>query len=512
MPPWPEQTGPRISRRGLLVAGGSVLLLSACAAPGPVASPTSGPASGPPSLPTTPTVSPSPNTARHTVSELLGRTPFYVAHRGSGDNWVEHTLDAYLRSVEAGALAVEISVHATSDGVLVCHHDSNLRRMTGVDAEIEAMTWAELSQIENDARSWLGPNAALQPIPRLDDVLGRIGYRTVVFLEDKQGGNAPAILDLVGDRDGSRERTVWKQAAGAAGPNAEAQARGYLTWGYFAGSPDEPIEQIAPLFDLVGIKSDASDAVLARIVASGRPVIAWEVHRRSVRDRLVSLGVQGMMCSNVPYVTGVVPPAATDAFATGLRSAGDLPSTTWKIDVAAQPEIRPSARSIRFAGPVQTTYLLGSLGTLPIGRSKVAFSLRWPDASPSGADRAGIAIADDDRPVAADVGNDVSGSVSSLASIQITLDGLGTLMISGRTAVGSFLDPISTSTPAPKAAEWIELSAEVGPDGITVARRATGDRLRTTDYARAGGYLSVVRSSFGSGDVEFRHVSVSSLD
>jgi len=490
-----------------------VLLLSACASPAPASTSTPGPISAPPSIPATPTVSPSPNTTRHTISELLERTPFYVAHRGSGDNFVEHTLDAYERSVAAGALAVEISVHATSDGVLVCHHDSNLRRMTGVEAEIESMTWAELSVIENDARGWLGAGAALQPIPRLDTVLARIGYRTVVFIEDKQGGNAPAILDLVEERDGSRERTVWKQAAGTAGPNMEARARGYLTWGYFAGSPEEPIEQIAPLFDLVGVKSDSPDAVLTRVVASGRPVMAWEVHRRSVRDRLVSFGVQGMMCSNLPYVTGVVAPTATDAFATGLRGAGDLPPTTWKTDPTLQPRITPAARSIRLASPSQTTYLMGSLGTLPMGRAKVEFSLRWPDASPTGADSAGIGLAPDDAPLAADVASGPALDLGySRASIHLTLDGMGTLTLSGRTAEGNFLDAATTSTPAPRSGQWVELSAEIGPSGITISRRGTGGRLAAPGIGWAGGYLSLVRSGLGIGDVEFRHVSISALD
>ena len=72
------------------------------------------------------------DTGPFTVASLLAAPSFFVAHRGSGDNWPEHTMRAYKGSAAAGLKAIEVSVSATSDGVLVCHHDLNTQRVTGI--------------------------------------------------------------------------------------------------------------------------------------------------------------------------------------------------------------------------------------------------------------------------------------------------------------------------------------------------------------------------------------------
>ncbi len=176
-----------ISRRGFLIGGLSTVVLAGCSAP-PRASRT--PSETIPAAPS-PSGAPSPSRAPIPldVRELIGRPRFYVGHRGSGDNWPEHTLAAYRNSLQAGAEAVEISVCSTSDGVLICHHDLSGARVLGVDRKIADMTWSEVSARSVDARSWLGVNTPLEPVSRLEDVLRELDPNTLVFIEDKQGTN-----------------------------------------------------------------------------------------------------------------------------------------------------------------------------------------------------------------------------------------------------------------------------------------------------------------------------------
>ena len=74
----------------------------------------------------------------------------------------ENSMKAFRAAVRHG-FGSELDVHLTKDGRLVVFHDTNLVRMTGVDCQIEQMTWPELSRLRLlDTTS---------PIPLLEEVL-----------------------------------------------------------------------------------------------------------------------------------------------------------------------------------------------------------------------------------------------------------------------------------------------------------------------------------------------------
>jgi len=80
------------------------------------------------------------------------RPGFRWAHQGGAREGPSNTLYAMRRAMQAGADGLEIDVHATSDGVLVCAHDADLRRMTGRAGRISALTFQELRSFNAAAR------------------------------------------------------------------------------------------------------------------------------------------------------------------------------------------------------------------------------------------------------------------------------------------------------------------------------------------------------------------------
>ncbi len=100
------------------------------------------------------------------MSVWRGGAPFVVGHRGGrGDGWPpENTLEAFERSRNEGALAIELDVRTSADGVAVVFHDPGLSSMTnGRDARAVArVPLAELRAID------LGGGAR---IPTLADAL-----------------------------------------------------------------------------------------------------------------------------------------------------------------------------------------------------------------------------------------------------------------------------------------------------------------------------------------------------
>lgn len=463
-----------LTRRRFLILGTAALALTACFPAEPV-----------------PVI--------YTIKDLLATTPFYIAHRGSGDNWPEHTRAAYSRSVLAGAKAIEVSVQSTSDGVLVCHHDLSTLRMTGVDLIIAESSYAELERLNVDARKWLGPNCVLLPIPKLKDVLDEHAAKRVVFIEDKQGTNTDALLALMDSYPDPTEHFVWKQPA----PSQRfkvAQAKGYASWGYFSPEDFDKVTQLAPNFDYLGIYHTAPESLIKELVATGKPVICWEIHTRSLRDTMAAWGVKGMMCSNIPYVTKAVSQYTNDQFATGLRPAGDLPSP---LALNRQPLIAPGAASVRMV-ELKSSYCMGSMG--PIDRSDYTlnFDMAWPDAVPADFEHSGIAFGQEsDAPY-------LVREPSSVSGYHVVLRGNGSLELFSRKASvvsGKLIQKVQTSAPRP--GNWMRFRIKLSASNIVVERiDGAGWRFSASDNTFRGRFFSLTQNYDKGPATLFRGIAV----
>ncbi|MBX2849048.1 MAG: hypothetical protein KTR16_12055 [Acidiferrobacterales bacterium] len=70
------------------------------------------------------------------MTQLLGRRPILIAHRGYSGRYPENTLLSYQAAYTHGAKYMELDLQLTSDCVPVLHHDTSLQRMAGVDLDI----------------------------------------------------------------------------------------------------------------------------------------------------------------------------------------------------------------------------------------------------------------------------------------------------------------------------------------------------------------------------------------
>lgn len=436
----------------------------------------------------------------HTVSELLATTPFYVAHRGSGDNWPEHTQIAYRNAVAAGATAIEVSVHSTRDGVLVCHHDDSTLRMTGKDLDISRTDYALLAELDVNASAWLGPNSVVARIPKLVDVLEEHAPYRVVFIEDKQGTNTAALLEILGQYQDPTEHFVWKQPAPSRRVESFA-AQGYKSWGYFSEADFDKVAELAADFDLVGIPGNAPEQVVKTLVSSGKPVMCWDVHSRSVRDAMTAWGVRGFMCSNYPYVASARHVGRNDLFATGLRAAGDLPMP---ITVERQPQIVAGSASIIMHRKEKVSYSMGSLCPVTEENYSITFSLAWPERVPFDSDHLGLAFAQiSDAPY-------LVREKSTIGGYHMVLRGNGSMELFVRPAgqvSGHQLGAVLTEKP--QAGRWMQFRVQLGPQNIRVERIDGGGwALSVDDATFRGGYFSLCRNYNEGPAAEFRGVTV----
>lgn len=109
---------------------------------------------------------------RRDHSKFTGKS---FAHRGlHGDGIPENSLAAFKRAREAG-YGVELDVQYTKDGKIVVFHDKSLKRMCGVDKDLQEFTFEELQEFSLKDSD--------EKIPLFEDVL-----RTIV--------NIPLVCEI----------------------------------------------------------------------------------------------------------------------------------------------------------------------------------------------------------------------------------------------------------------------------------------------------------------------------
>lgn len=77
---------------------------------------------------------------------FMDEKPLILGHRGMGVGEGENSLLSLVKAVQIGADGVELDVALTSDGVVVLTHDSNLKRIVGLDREVSKITFKELKR------------------------------------------------------------------------------------------------------------------------------------------------------------------------------------------------------------------------------------------------------------------------------------------------------------------------------------------------------------------------------
>lgn len=115
---------------------------------------------------------------------------WYYAHRGFHDNKTdapENSAKAMRLAVENG-YGIELDVQLTKDERVVVFHDANLKRICGVDAKVNSMTYGELQQLR-----LLNSD---ETIPLFSDVLKIIDGKVPLIMEVKMVDTKTRICEL----------------------------------------------------------------------------------------------------------------------------------------------------------------------------------------------------------------------------------------------------------------------------------------------------------------------------
>lgn len=321
---------------------------------------------------------PTPAMAQTLAGEPLGDVKV-IAHRGASGYAPEHTFFAYDLAIEQDSDFIECDMQMTSDGVLVCVHDSTVDRTSDGTGDIEQLSLADLRAL--DWGSWFNdtatePNerfagAQVVPFEEQLDCYRAINPRVRFHIETKSpeslGGAMEAELARVlGDRglipeDGPNPATdlAIVQSFSRLSLEIMKSEEPRLATALLFAAPDGTnvtLEEAA-----LGTVPDVADAMapnsaflaanptyIDNVHANGAEVHTWTVDDEAQMQRLVDAGVDGIF-TNVPDVARQVVDGGGNAVSAELRgNPADVDPLC--PGVAGTVERDTIAESMRFSG------------------------------------------------------------------------------------------------------------------------------------------------------------------
>jgi glycerophosphoryl diester phosphodiesterase len=242
-----------------------------------------------------------------------------IAHRGGKRVAPEETLAAYRDAADTGVDVLEMDLHATSDGVVVCMHDATVDRTTDGTGRIKDMTFDQLRDLDAGYRFTTDGGQSYPyrgqgvVVPTLEEVLE--AYGNFYFItEIKQ--SSPSIVDAVLDvfeRTGTADRVVI--AAGDDNVIVELREKNpgiftslaageMLTFATLEAQDERTYHPPAGFLHPPWEVADAEFMDRAR--RFGLKVHVWTVDDRPTMERCIDLGIDGIMTDDPAELESVI--------------------------------------------------------------------------------------------------------------------------------------------------------------------------------------------------------------
>ena len=228
-----------------------------------------------------------------------------IAHRGSSRAAPENTLAAVHLAIEEGADWVEIDVQETAYGNVVVFHDSDFKRLAGVDLRLRDATLADLKEL--DVGSWFDASFAEERVPTLDEVLRACRHKAVVNIELKYHGHEQQleqrVVEIVEAENMSTD--VVTMSLKAEGVRKMKELRPDWPAGLLLSASAGKLGRIDA--DFVGVNVDfATHRSVKSAHRSGKQVLVWTVNDASTMLTMISRGVDGLITDDPALARAVL--------------------------------------------------------------------------------------------------------------------------------------------------------------------------------------------------------------
>lgn len=240
------------------------------------------------------------NTAGADDGYFAPPTPRVLAHRGLAIDAPENTLLAFARALSVGASHIETDVHVSADGVAMVSHDADLRRVAGRALSVLDLTANELRRIDlGFGQGFCSLSEALDGFPdaRFNIDIKAAGAVGPTIEAIRETGAIKRVL--VGSFSSKRRLAAVRELPGIA---TSVSARGAVAAIAAARSrAARPLSRILRDVDAVQLPVSVlgMPSFTARTIGAlhraGVEVHAWTINTLAEMDRLLALGVDGLV-------------------------------------------------------------------------------------------------------------------------------------------------------------------------------------------------------------------------
>ena len=218
-----------------------------------------------------------------------------TAHRGSSVSAPENTMAALEKAVEEMADRAEIDVQETADGQIVLCHDTNLKRVAGVNKKVSDLTLEQIKKL--DVGSWFSSQYQGEQIPTLEEVMEYAKGKIDLNIEIKNLGNASdlpeKVMELIGQHEMQEQciitstNRLYLKRVKAVDPEIRT---GYIISAAYGNFYSDDF------IDLISIRSSfVTERLMESAHEAGKAVHAWTVNGKVEMERLKQLGVDDMI-------------------------------------------------------------------------------------------------------------------------------------------------------------------------------------------------------------------------
>lgn len=232
--------------------------------------------------------------------------PLVMAHRGYSSEAPENTLPAFQKAIDSGFTAAELDVQMLADGTIIVLHDSNLKRTTGVDANVWDVSYEDIRDLDNG--SFFSKEYAGTKIPTLDEVLELCKDKLYLNIEIKRTGHDDGItqkvIDVIMENDYEDNCDITSQDYSTLEEVRRIDPD--ILTAYTSVIGLGRIEELEAA-DILSIQQTfATYQNIERIHRAGKRVFVWTVNEKGTMETLVSLNVDAILTNKPGLCESVI--------------------------------------------------------------------------------------------------------------------------------------------------------------------------------------------------------------
>lgn len=223
-----------------------------------------------------------------------------TAHRGASVDFPENTMIAFKKAKEYGADWIELDVQETLDGIIVVSHDSNLKRVTGKNIEINDVNYEEIETL--DVSYKFGNKYKNEYIPNLDTVIiwakdNNMKLNIELKPTGKEVDLEKTVVDIISNYDFENNVVVtsskYESLKKVKKYNKDIKTIYVLSIAF---------GDISDLKYADGFSIEASNinrSLIKKIHKSGKEVYAWTVNKEESINKMIKLNVDNIITDDI---------------------------------------------------------------------------------------------------------------------------------------------------------------------------------------------------------------------